>query len=605
MISDPIFSRLTRKLRIAGLLKRHNIYVVGILVLTIFVIGTIHYVQSTLSSIEESIPLKVIEDEQAVAAILYDFTEITYCLELAKLVDGEKRRVFIADARQKLAEINFLLEAKRVEYGFDNLIGTAAIYGVLQPAIYDVGTWLVSGIGELPPEADIVITTALSRARTAIEKAENLHSQSNSNAVTLLGTQADRIKVFRDAMLLVLLSLAALAAVLIYYIYNRRSSVVALEQSELKHRRIFENATEGIFQARPDGTFINANPAMAFILGYGSSDELVKEVSSFITEIYSEVAIAEKHLMLVSKGQYLIDEIHQWRRKDGTVTWAALNAHGVFDDNGRMLYLEGTLTDMNERVKAEVNLRKAKDMAELANRAKSEFLANMSHELRTPLNAIIGFSELLMSEAFGSLGHPNYKDYSGDIHGAGKHLLEVINDVLDVAKIEAGQLRLSEMKIDLSTMVRSCFRMLSVRAQEAGVKLVSEMPDCMPVFLGDETRIKQIIVNLTSNAVKFTNNGGMVTVTIELGKDNGIVLRVADTGIGIAAEDIARVLDRFGQVQTTYARNNEGTGLGLTLVQMLVETHGGRFTLESEVGTGTVCTIFFPPERTVRLAEAV
>ncbi|MCF8467138.1 MAG: PAS domain S-box protein [Sneathiella sp.] len=603
-MTDPIFSRLVRKPGIAGLLKWHNVYIVGILILTIFVIGTVHYVQSTLSSIEESIPLKVIGDEQAIAAVLHDFTEITYCLELAKVSEGEKRQKYISDARKKLASINFMLEATRVEYGFDNLIGTAAIYGVLQPAIYDVGAWLINGVGEMPPETDIVISTALSRARTAIEKAENLHSQSNSNAVALLGVQASRIKVFRDAVLLVLLSLAGLAAVLIYYIFNRRSSEVALEQSELKHRRIFENATEGIFQVRPDGTFINANPAMAFILGYGSSGELVKQVSSFITEIYADVAVAEKHLMLVSKGQYLIDEIYQWRRKDGTMTWAALNAHGVFDDNGRMLYLEGTLTDMNERVKAEVNLRKAKDMAELANRAKSEFLANMSHELRTPLNAIIGFSELLMSEAFGSLGHANYKDYSSDIHGAGRHLLEVINDVLDVAKIEAGQLRLAEMKIDISTVVRSCFRMLSVRAQEAGVTLVSELPDCMPVFLGDETRIKQIIANLASNAVKFTNNGGTVTVAVELGDDNGFILRVTDTGIGIADKDIARVLDRFGQVQTTYARNNEGTGLGLTLVQMLVETHGGRFSLESEVGTGTVCTIFFPPERTVRFADA-
>jgi signal transduction histidine kinase len=244
-------------------------------------------------------------------------------------------------------------------------------------------------------------------------------------------------------------------------------------------------------------------------------------------------------------------------------------------------------------------------MAELANRAKSEFLANMSHELRTPLNAIIGFSELLTSEAFGQLGHPNYKEYATDIHGAGRHLLGLINDVLDVAKIEAGQLQLSERKIDLAAVIQSCFRMLSVRAAEAGVELQTDLPTDLPVLVGDEIRIKQILANLVSNAVKFTNQDGKVTVGVEVRPDNGINLRVEDTGIGIEESDLPRVLDRFGQVQTHYARNNEGTGLGLTLVQMLCEVHGGKFTLESQVGVGTVCTVIFPPERTVRLAEAV
>ena len=603
MIAQKL-SNIAWKMRPSNLLKRQNNYIIAILILTLFVIGTVRYVQVTLSSIEESIPLKVVEDSQAMTDILYNIHEITHNIAIARQVAGTEREEVIELIRGNLTDIHVLLTQKRVQYGFDNLIGTAAIYGVLGTALYDIQQWMQEGIGGLPPTSDVVLSTALGRAEEALEKAEELNNHSNDIAVTLLRDQANQVDVFRDAVLLVLLGLAGLAGVLIYYIYNRRVSEIALERSELKHRRIYENATEGIFQVYADGSLMDVNPALATFLGYSSSEDMKNTVSTLAADVYDNPDIALKHLMLLSKKQYLIDEIYQWKRKDGTMTWGAINAHGVFDDHGRLLYLEGTLTDMNDRVRGEVNLRKAKEMAELANRAKSEFLANMSHELRTPLNAIIGFSELLTSEAFGSLGHPNYKEYSSDIHGAGRHLLGLINDVLDVAKIEAGQLQLSERKIDLASVIQSCFRMLSVRALEAGVALVAEVPDKLPVFIGDETRIKQVIVNLVSNAVKFTNKGGSITVAVVIREDNGLDIRVTDTGIGIAEEDIPRVLDRFGQVQTSYARNNEGTGLGLTLVQMLADVHGATFTLESEVDVGTVCTLHFPPERTMRMAEA-
>lgn len=598
-------SKLNKKIESKNIPEWNSAYVVGIFCLSLFVIATITYVQVTLSKIEESVPLQIVAQEQAVDEIIDHFAVANNAVVLAQLAVGAKRKEYIELAREKIEQVNSALEKERIQFGFDNLIGTAKIYAVIQPATFDIQNWLENGIGGLPPEAPVVLEMASVRSRAAIDEAEKLHNQVTETASNLLVTQANRINAFRGIMILVLFLLAGLAIVLTYYIYNRWVANLQLEKSELKHRRIYENATEGIFQARLNGTFIDTNPAMATMLGYGSSMEMVESVKSLVSEIYLDIEVAEKHQMLLTKGQYLIDEIYQWRRKDGSLIWGALNAHAVYDRKGTLLHVEGTLTDMNARVRAELNLRKAKELAELANRAKSEFLANMSHELRTPLNAVIGFSEILQSEAFGPLGHANYKDYSNDIYAAGKHLLDVINDVLDVAKIEAGQLNLSERNMDLSATVTSCIRMLSVRAFSAGIELTSDIPADLPGFLGDETRIKQILANLTSNAIKFTDKGGSVTIAAEIREDSGISLRVTDTGIGIAKKDIPRVLDRFGQVQTTYARNNEGTGLGLTLVQMLVDVHGAKFALESEVDVGTDCFIHFPPERTVKLAAAV
>jgi len=587
-------------------LKSGNAYIAAIFALTMIVAGSIYYIQVTLSGIEESVPLKIIIYEQSDDEILHGFAEATYYLELAILGNADKRDELLKNAREKLKKAHENLERTRVINGYDDFIGAAAIYGVLQPAFYDIELWLEEGIGGMAPNSDIVIAAATSRAEFAYQQAEELHKESHIIALELLENQASEIKGFRGDIIIVLVGFAGITLTLIYYIYHRRKVDHELEQSEMKHRRIYENATEGIFQVyADDGGIINANPALASMLGYDTPEDLIGNVRSYITDIYVSREMAEKHFMLLTKGQYLIDEIHQWYRKDGTKTWGAINAHASYDKNGKIICFEGTLTDMNARVQAELNLRKAKEMAELANRAKSEFLANMSHELRTPLNAVIGFSEILKSEAFGPLGHENYKEYSGDIHSAGRHLLDVINDILDVAKIEAGQLQLLERQMDFRTIIASCFRMLSVRAHDAGVELIADVPSDLPGFVGDETRVKQIIVNLASNAVKFTNNGGSVTVGVSREVDGGLMITVADTGIGIAEKDIPRVLDRFGQVQTTYARNNEGTGLGLTLVQMLVEVHGGRFTLESEVGTGTICRVLLPPERSIDLAKAV
>jgi signal transduction histidine kinase len=240
--------------------------------------------------------------------------------------------------------------------------------------------------------------------------------------------------------------------------------------------------------------------------------------------------------------------------------------------------------------------------AEEASRAKSTFLATISHELRTPLNAIIGFSEILKSQMFGPLGSARYRGYVDDIHGSGIHLLGLVNDLLDLAKAEAGKHELHEDQIDVGEIADTCRRLMAERAHDAGVRL--DIVDRLDghLFRGDERKMRQIILNLLSNAVKFTPTGGLVAVDIGLAGDGGLQVGVRDTGIGMAAADIAKALEPFGQVSDVLTRETGGTGLGLPLSVKLVELHGGRLAIESSLGSGTTVTLAFPAERTVRPA---
>ena len=258
-------------------------------------------------------------------------------------------------------------------------------------------------------------------------------------------------------------------------------------------------------------------------------------------------------------------------------------------------------------VAREEQLNNALLAAQDANQTKSNFLALMSHELRTPLNAIIGFSEVLADELFGPHGNTRYREYSADIHGAGKHLLALINDILDLSKSEAGRLDLRPEPIDLSALFADCQRLVQGRARENGVHVACEVPGDLPMLYADALRMKQIMLNLLSNAVKFTLQGGSVTVTAEIGADGGIIIRVCDTGIGIAPEMIPVALEPFRQIASPLSRNVEGTGLGLSLVKSLTEQQGGNIAICSTLNVGTCVQLHFPPactceERDLRIA---
>ncbi|HIJ43261.1 MAG: ATP-binding protein [Rhodospirillales bacterium] len=249
--------------------------------------------------------------------------------------------------------------------------------------------------------------------------------------------------------------------------------------------------------------------------------------------------------------------------------------------------------------RAENRILEAMNEAKVANQAKSEFLASMSHDLRTPLNAIMGFAEMMEVKTFGPLGDPHYEEYAKDIHNGGNLLVSLIDDILDISKIEAGKYELDEETLDVSMIVQSSVKMIATLAEARKLHLATDMEPNLPMLLGDKRAITQILNNLLSNAVKFTPADGKVTVSAKLDGDGSINVLVADTGEGMSSHDIAKALNPFEQADSVHARRHEGTGLGLCLCQKLIRLHDGDIMLQSKAGKGTTVTLHFPPERTV------
>jgi PAS domain S-box-containing protein len=275
--------------------------------------------------------------------------------------------------------------------------------------------------------------------------------------------------------------------------------------------------------------------------------------------------------------------------------WIKVSDHKTADGS-----IVGIRTDITELKHREEALYAAKEAAEIASRSKSEFLANISHELRTPLNAIIGFSEIMREQIFGPLGSPQYLEYTGDVLDSAHHLLEVINDILDIAKAEAGKLELIEDEVDMANVVRSATRLIQERAQRSRVTIVSKLTGALPAVHADERKLKQIVLNLLTNSVKFTPPEGLIEIAWRLAPAGDFLLTVRDTGIGIAADDIATALAPFGQVDSKLNRKYEGTGLGLPLSNAMIKLHGGDLAIDSVVGKGTIVTVRLPASRVRR-----
>ena len=407
---------------------------------------------------------------------------------------------------------------------------------------------------------------------------------------TVLDVQAD---VLRDGGMIVSL-------MDITESYRFRES---LKEREQRYRHLVESNPDAILVHR-DGRILYANRESVRVFRAESRDALMRHGSIALMhpDDLHRIDALMREMLTEGVGSHRGSMHYRAIRMDGEVFEMETETSIVtFDGKPAIQVIARDVTARRER---ETALQRAKEEAELANRAKSEFLANMSHELRTPLNAIIGFAEILSGGMFGPLGHEKYETYSRDIHESGRHLLAVINDILDLSKAESGQFEINESVFDLSFCVEACLRLVHDRARRKGVEIVNAVPrEPLVEVFADERLVKQILLNLLSNAAKFTERGGRIEIASEIDAEM-LRIRIADTGIGIPQDRIGRMFEAFTQGHTGLSRKFGGTGLGLPLSRSLAELHGGTVTIQSVENEGTTATLSLPVSRVVTKPDA-
>jgi PAS domain S-box-containing protein len=359
-----------------------------------------------------------------------------------------------------------------------------------------------------------------------------------------------------------------------------------------------ENAADAIEITDERCRLQYVNPAFERITGYARQEVIGKTPGSLVRSGHFDAAYYESIERTILAGKVWRGELIA-RRKNGDLRHQEATISPVIDASGEIPHFIAVKRDITEQKRREATVVEAKDAAELANRAKTTFLANMSHELRTPLNAIIGFAELLTMQLNGPLGGERYLGYARDIGASGEHLLKVINDILDLTRIEAGGMDIHDEPVRCADLIESSLRFIRDQATRGGLPVAIDCAEDLPRLRGDPRKLRQVLINLLSNAVKFTLRGGSIRIEAACAAGGGLLLRVADTGIGMAAHDIEQALTPFKQIDNSLARKYEGAGLGLPLAKNLVELHGGTLEVASELGQGTIVTCRFPAARTV------
>lgn len=365
---------------------------------------------------------------------------------------------------------------------------------------------------------------------------------------------------------------------------------------------IFDASNVGIIVTDHNRRIVRVNDGFVRSFGW-AREQIVGEDFVFL------ISPDEQHIATYNHERYLKSSTRssgemKLIKKDGSIA-NTLYTTATLELSQRRKFQVTTVMDITMRKQMELSLRVAKDQADAANHAKSAFLANMSHELRTPLNAIIGFSEIMMNGTFGQLNIPKYEEYMGDIHSSACHLLEIINEVLDMSKIEAGRVELDEHHVNIHETILSVERMMASRAFSGNITIQSKVDPNFPLLAGDQRLIRQVLINLVSNSVKFCKSGGLITISGTLRRDGEMEIKVTDTGVGMPKEKIPQALEPFGQIHETAHAVGEvtGTGLGLPLAKAMVELHGGQLYLDSDIGKGTTVTITFPSRRVLRRPE--
>jgi two-component system cell cycle sensor histidine kinase PleC len=386
-----------------------------------------------------------------------------------------------------------------------------------------------------------------------------------------------------------------------------------LEIVEGRERAILETMPEALLVVDDEGRIETINPKGARLFGFDAGEIVGRRLETMLDQgpdgppavdaaprettarrVGGEILPVEVSSAGFSAGgrRFLVltvRDISERKRIEETLR----RSHDLLDERVRERTAE-LREEIDQHKRTLDQLRRAKEEAEIANRSKSEFLANMSHELRTPLNAIIGFSDVILHGTFGPLGNHRYAEYLGNIQESGQHLLALISDILDVSAIEAGKMELHPEAIEAEKLVEEALRLVRPRAEKGGVVLVSHIESLVRTFRADRRRLKQILVNLMTNAVKFTPEGGLVSLAVGYDRLGQLSFAVTDTGIGMSPEEIVKAMTPFGQVGSVLTRKHEGTGLGLPLTKGLVEAHGGTLEIRSQPGRGTTATVRIP-----------
>jgi len=377
----------------------------------------------------------------------------------------------------------------------------------------------------------------------------------------------------------------------------------ALLVAEARNRSVVEAAADAILTVDEEGIVHSFNPAAEAMFGLGAAEIVWHRLDRLIPD--GAVDRHKAYLRMPGPpGKPLAGGCFgdiQARRADGTLFPIELSV-AALEVQGRRLFT-AIVRDVTERKRIEAELIRARDAAEAADLAKSAFLATMSHELRTPLNAVIGFAQVIEMRLLGPDALDRYTEYASSIRQSGEHLLGIIDDILDISKIEAGSLQLGETPVDVTDVLGQSLNLIAMQAGKRGVAVTLDLERELPPLRVDELRLRQILVNLLSNAVKFSDAGGQVTVSARRADGGGFDFVVRDEGVGMAPEDIPKALERFSQVDQSMTRRHEGTGLGLPLTKRLVELHGGSLRIDSAPGQGTTVTVHLPAARVMRFED--
>lgn len=369
---------------------------------------------------------------------------------------------------------------------------------------------------------------------------------------------------------------------------------LSLKRTAEEYKLIADHAHDMFARHAPDGRVNFISPAIKTVLGYTPEDAIGQKMIDWAHR--DDKAMVEQKMEELRNGAESVLMTFRLWNAAGNFVWLESTAHRINDEQtGEMVEAIAITRDISERKEYEQRLLDAREKAETANRTKSTFLANMSHELRTPLNAVIGFSEILKRKMYGPLGDPVYDEYANLIHESGTHLLDLINDILDMSKVEAGKMEISPEPIDMVETIETCMRFLESKsaAKNQHMQLNVLTPQSDNTAYADIRATKQILINLLSNAVKYTGEGGVIRVDVQTQSD-GLEVSVCDNGVGIDPVDIPRLLRPFEQVADKSSQAEEGSGLGLALTKSFAELQGGTFHLESEKGQGTRAIVILP-----------